>query len=73
MFLSGCCNDKEKTQSQSSFLDSKYSWEDQVIDGMTYRIYFRKLDTSQTGYTIAIVNLTKDKLEVEALQKQLKN
>lgn len=51
--------------------NSDYAWEDQEIDcgddiHMTYRIFYKKFGTS-----IFVVNLTKDKIEVELLQKQL--
>lgn len=39
---------------------------------MIYGIWYVPDRTSQTGYAIEIVNLTKDALEVELLKKQLK-
>lgn len=51
--------------------NNHYTWEDQEIDGMKYRIFYKTYGTNQTGYSVFAVNLTKDKLEVELLQKQL--
>lgn len=48
-----------------------YTWEDQTINDMTYRIYIKGQWSSQTGYSIHVVNLTKDQLEVALLRKQL--
>jgi hypothetical protein len=72
VLLIGCApvkkaNTDETAQPQpppSLLLQNNYSWEDQVINGMTYRVYFKWRDTSQTGYSIFVVNLTKDQLEV---------
>jgi PBP1b-binding outer membrane lipoprotein LpoB len=80
VFLVGCAPvDKANTDETappqpppSLLLQNNYSWEDQVINGMTYRIYFRWRDSHHTGYTIAVVNVTKDQLEVEHLQLQNK-
>jgi hypothetical protein len=54
-----------------TFYQQGYSWEDQTIDGMKFRIFFRDNGSSQTGYAIEVVNLTKEALEVEWLRKQL--
>jgi hypothetical protein len=48
-----------------------YSWQDQEIEEMKYRVYFGK-STGHGPNSIFVVNVTKDKLEVQALQKQLK-
>jgi hypothetical protein len=53
------------------FHESGYSWEDQEIEQMKYRVYFGQA-TGHGPNSIFVVNVTKDKLEVEALQKQLK-
>lgn len=68
--LIGCVSQTTSSEVKDEFLSSGYSWEDQEIDGMKYRIFFKTWTTSQTGYAIAVVNLTKDKLEVEMLKKQ---
>lgn len=61
-------NDKPRT-----FWNSGYSWEDQDIKGMKYRVFYRDWASSQTGYAIFVINLTKDSLEIELLKKQLKH
>lgn len=49
----------------------KYGYTERTIENMTYGIYYLNDGTSQTGYTIAVINITKDMLEVELLRKQL--
>jgi hypothetical protein len=44
----------------------------EVHCGMTYRVWYTPDGTSQTGYGIYVVNLTKDALEIQLLEKQLK-
>lgn len=58
---------------QNSFEDNGYCWENQVVDGMTYRVYYKTYGSSQTGYAVFVVNLTKDKLEVDYLKRQMEN
>lgn len=48
-----------------------YSWEDKVINGMTYRIFYSNRNISYSSAALFVVNLTKDALEVELLKKQL--
>lgn len=60
---------------KDTFADEGYTWQDQTIDGMKYRIYFKKYgDRSNTGENTAaiyVINLSKDKLEMKLLEKQL--
>lgn len=61
-----------KDKNPKSLLEQNfYSWEDHKIKGMEYRIYYFKRWSSDTGYAIEVINLTKDELEVELLKKQL--
>jgi hypothetical protein len=60
-----------KVVAPDPFLYNWYYWQDQEIEGMKYRVYFGK-STGHGPNSIFVVNVTKDKLEVEALQKQLK-
>jgi hypothetical protein len=48
-----------------------YDYEERTINNMTYGIWFVKNNSSQTGYDIECINITKDMLEVELLRKQL--
>jgi len=48
-----------------------YRYKTEQIDGMKFGIWYATGGTSQTGYDIEIVNLTKEALEVELLQAQL--
>lgn len=74
--LAGCeANVPVGTMAQklpSTFENEGYTSEDQEIDGMKYRVFYKKDWTSQTGYTVFAVNLTKDKLEVQLLEQKLK-
>lgn len=58
--------ERNKYESWASF----YYLEDQVVEGMTYRIWYRSAVTSDGGACIAVVNITKDKLEVEKLLRE---
>ncbi len=48
-----------------------YGYTERNIENMTYGIWFIKDGTSQTGYCITTINITKDMLEVQLLRKQL--
>jgi hypothetical protein len=56
-------------------LRHNYSYHEEFRDEMKYGIWSLNNDdgyvTSQTGYTIAVVNLTKEALEVELLKLQI--
>lgn len=43
----------------------------ETFDEMKYLMFFKKHDSHYTGYCVFAVNLTKDKLEVEKLKKEL--
>ncbi len=49
-----------------------YGYRTEIIQGMTYGIWYVTSGTWNTGFDIEIINLTKDALEVELLKKQLK-
>lgn len=78
--LSGCYRNDNREEvlaasenkEKSRLEKSEYDWEDQEVDGMKYRVFFKKYTTTQTGYCVFVVNLTKDKLEVKALESKLK-
>jgi hypothetical protein len=48
-----------------------YSYREEVRNGMHYGIWYKDHWTSQTGYSLHVVNLTKDELEVQLIRKQL--
>lgn len=48
-----------------------YDYREEEKSGMIYGIWYVKDKTSQTGYSTAVVNITKEKLEVEYLQLQI--
>jgi hypothetical protein len=64
LFLVGCNTKSIKTNLNANY----YIWEDHQINGMDYRVFFK---TGNGPAAICIVNLTKDKLEVRLLEKQL--
>lgn len=66
-------NSDSQAQSSNPIQDltSVYNYMETDINGMKYAVFYVKNYSSQTGYDIEVINLTKDKLEVEYLQKQL--
>lgn len=69
--LSNCEIKMRETNAQSNtFL---YTYSNEVINknGMDYLLFYAKNQSSQTGYCVALVNLTKDKLEVEKAQLEI--
>ena len=72
MMFIGCCSQTSSNAVESKTLFSRmYCSMDEEIDGMKYRIYFKDSWSSETGYCLAIINVTKDKLECDLLKKQL--
>lgn len=68
--LSNCEISVKKTNAQSSgFQWTDIGYKDYTIDSMTYRAFLA--ERSSGGTSLFVVNLTKDKLEVELLKKQL--
>lgn len=72
-------NNRSVAQSPNN-IGGRYGYVEREIDGMKYGIYYVGGTTSgsepdymsgQTGYDIEVINLTKEKLEVELLQKEL--
>jgi hypothetical protein len=56
---------------QSSSFNYTYNKEKITVDGIDYLLVYTKHNTSQTGYDVELVNLTKDKLEIDLLKKQI--
>lgn len=48
-----------------------YSYREEIKQGMRYGIWYVDDNSSQTGYAVAVVNLTKDALEIELIKKQI--
>jgi len=48
-----------------------YQYHEEERSGMSYGIWSKTANSSQTGYAVAVVNLTKDELEVELLKLQI--
>ena len=76
VFFASCFEVEVKPNKQlnaQSFASERvfYGFRTDTIDGMKYGFYYVAGQTSQTGYDIEIINLTKDSLEVELLKKQL--
>lgn len=65
------CEIKPRTVEAQSDYSSIYSYREETRQGMLYGVWYVTQNTSQTGYAVAVVNLTKEKLEVELLKKQL--
>ena len=69
--LSNCDISVRKTNAQSEIFYQTYTREIVEFDGMKYLLLYVVNKSSQTGYSITTINLTKDKLEVELLRHQL--
>lgn len=51
--------------------DPALAFDKHIVDDMVYGMFYVADGTSQTGYGVAVVNLTKDKLECEKLALEL--
>lgn len=71
IFIGFCGQANSGAAEKKAILSKVYSYTDEEIDGMKYRIYFKEASTSETGYCLAVINITKDKLECDLLNKQL--
>lgn len=72
IIFSNCEISVRKSVAQDNIgIDRHFSYIEKIKDGMKYGIWYVDYNTSQTGYAVAVVNLTKDSLEVELLKKQL--
>lgn len=70
-FILGCQDQQTSSGEKSICFIDGYSHVDHEVDGMTYRVFYKTRLVSETGYSIFAINITKDKLEVELLKKQL--
>ena len=61
----------DPNKDEFKLLQNGYSWEDQEIDGMEYRVFFARPAGQYASKAIFAINVTKDKLEVDLLKKQL--
>lgn len=68
------CEIKVKESKANITRDDKYNTEDVYIKNMHYKIYTleNEYTSSQTGYFIGIINVTKDSLECEFYKQKLK-
>ena len=69
--FSNCEIKVRETNAQTSDFSSIYNKEFIMVEDMQYMLLYKTHRSSQTGYAIEIVNITKDKLEVEYLKKQI--
>lgn len=70
IFLSNC-EIRVKTAQAQGDETGIYGYSEEYKDGMKFGVWYVKGHSSQTGYDIEVVNLTKEALEVELLKKQL--
>jgi hypothetical protein len=61
------------TEAQYSREHGYYMVKDEVISGMTYRIFSIPWESGYTGYFVHTINLTKDSLECKLLRNQIYN
>lgn len=66
---------KPREVNAQSFADGStyYGYKTTIIEGMKYGVWYVGDQSSQTGYSVFVVNHTKDALEVELLKKQLES
>lgn len=50
-----------------------YGYQEKKIEGMTYGIWYVKDLSGDAGYSVFVVNITKDMLEVQLLRQQISN
>jgi hypothetical protein len=70
--LSNCEIKLKEVKAQSNNFHNRYTYVEEIHDEMKFGVWYVSDGTSQTGYATSVVNLTKEKLEVELLKKQLK-
>ena len=61
----------DPTKDEFKLLQNGYSWEDQEINGMQYRVFFARPAGQYASKAIFAINVTKDKLEVDTLKSNL--
>ena len=68
--LSNCELKVKNVNAQTGYTNT-YSYKEERHNGMVYGVWYVMSNSSQTGYAVSVVNLTKDELEVQLLKKQL--
>lgn len=71
--ISNCEIKVRESKAQTINFVSVYNKEIIIVNDMEYMLLYVRDNTSQTGYGVTAVNLTKDKLEVQLLKRQLTN
>lgn len=71
IILSNCDVSPRSANAKEHEYNSLYSFRIEDHNGMKYGIWYLNNYTSQTGYAIHVINLTKDQLEIELLRHQL--
>lgn len=69
--LSNCEVKVRESKAQEKYFNI-YSYTEEYHNNMKFGIWYVKQNSSQTGYSIIVVNLTKDSLEVEYYKKMLR-
>jgi len=57
----------------NNYPESIYDYQEKEIEGMIYGIWYVKNRSYHTGYSVFVVNITKDMLEVQLLRQQISN
>lgn len=71
--LTQCEVKVRETNATTTAFSQVYTKETQTIGGMEYMVWYVYPNSSQTGYCVYSINITKDKLEVEWLKRQIAN
>ncbi len=73
LVLVGCSVVQSSNTNETPTLQSNgYLFEDIELEGMNYRVYYMDYKSTQTGYCLGIINITKDKLECQLMKQQLR-
>lgn len=69
IILSNC--EIKPRESKADYFNENYSSRKVIVDNIEYIVFYADKNYSRTSNAIAVMNLTKDKLEIELLKKQL--
>lgn len=72
LVLANCDINARRAAAEPTPFNNTYRYHEEAHSGMVYGVWSVYYNSSQTGYAISTVNLTKEKLEVELLRKQVR-
>lgn len=69
--LSNCEIKVKQSNATTSYWSEGYISQKETYDNMTYLVFYKTHESSQTGYAIYAINLTKDSVETEYYRQML--